>query len=102
MEQKQQKPPLDFCWKPKTNITLTSKEFEILTQPFQMFAMAVAVANMKKDQAIAKGDYLPVYEEDIDLTTGLLKDEKAFFEGRKPSVIQPVSPIVDTSGVPIK
>lgn len=100
-QQEQPKQPLDFFWKPKTTITLTSKEFDILTQPLQMFEMALAVSNMKRDQAIQKGDYLPVFEDDVDMKTGKLLDEKAFFEGKKPSVIQSVSKLVDTSGAPL-
>ena len=100
-QQEQPKQPLDFFFKPGAKITLTAKEFTLLTQPLQMFEMALALANMKKDQAIEKGDLLPVYEDDVNMQTGQLKDEKAFFEGKKPSVIQPVSKLVDTSGAPL-
>jgi hypothetical protein len=80
------KQPIDFTFTPDAKITLTAREFNILTKPLQMFEMALSIRNMKMDEALNNKILLPVYEEDVD-EQGKLKDEKAFFEKHKPSVI---------------
>lgn len=102
------KQPVDFTWMPDAKITLTPKEFTLLSQPIEMYEWAVSVLNQIKMKAISEGTRVPIYIEDIDPNTMGLKDEKAFFErytnkeAPQPlGVVKPISKFVDTSGAPL-
>jgi len=103
------KQPVDFTWMPDAKITLTPKEFTLLSQPIEMFEWAVSVLNQIKMKSISEGTRVPIYMEDIDPNTMGLKDEKAFYEryANKETpqpvngVVKPITKFVDTSGAPL-
>lgn len=84
----QQEQPVGAIYTEDARIILTGEEFDLLTKPLRAFEMALAIANMKRDQLFANKQLLPVYLSDLD-KNGKLKDEKAFFEKFKPKE-QPV------------
>lgn len=82
----QQEQPLGFAHKDDYVVQLTMREFQIIDEFYQKFALPLSILNTKRDKAFIDKAIVPVFKEDV--VDGKIPDVEEFW---KKHTISPVA-----------
>lgn len=81
-----QEQPIGTITKKDYQFVLSAREFEIIDQFMNIFAMPNAIVNNLKNKAFAEKGIVPVFKDDVD-DKGLLKNPEEFWKKHSPPTV---------------